>query len=247
MLAEIEASRRKGAGRMTVAHRWSRLVWLASFVLMAIPATTTPQEQSVKPGINDRWADPNLDSILSLLEREDRAIYKYRHAIVAALGLEPGMDVADVGSGTGFITLLMAREVGPDGKVYAEDIAQPPLDFIAKRATEQGLSNLETVLGTHRSTNLEPASVDLLLACDAYHHFEYPEDMLASIRQALRREGRLVIIDFERVKGATDDFFMEHVRAGKGTFTDELRDAGFDLEKEIPLMKDQYFLVFRKR
>jgi len=231
-----------------MTHRWlPGIVWLASLVLMVVPATTTAQEQSVKPGINDSWVDPDLDRILSLLEREDRSIYKYRHAIVAALGLEPGMHAADVGSGTGFLTLLMAREVGPNGRVYAEDIAQQPLDFITERATEQGLGNLETVLGTHRSTNLKPASVDLLLACDAYHHFEYPEDMLASIRQALRRDGRFVIIDFERVNGLTNDFFMGHVRAGKGTFTDELRDAGFELEKEIRLMKGQYFLVFRKR
>jgi ubiquinone/menaquinone biosynthesis C-methylase UbiE len=230
-----------------MTHRWPRIVWLASFVLMAIPATTTAQEQSVKPGINDRWEDPDLDDNLSLLEAEDRDIYKYRHAIVAALGLEPGMEAADVGSGTGFITLLMAREVGPDGKVYAGDIAQKSLDFIAERAAEKGIANLETVLGTHRSTNLKPASVDLLLVSDTYHHFEYPADMLASIRQALRREGRFVIIDFERVSGVTGDFMVEHVRAGKGTFTDELRDAGFELEKEIPLLKDQYFMVFRKR
>ena len=230
-----------------MTHRWPGIVWLASFVLMAIPATTTAQEQSVKPGINDRWEDPDLDDILPRLEREDRSIYKYRHAIVAALGLEPGMEAADVGAGTGFITLLMAREVGPTGRVYAGDIAQKSLDFIAERAAEQGIANLETVLGTHRSTNLKPASVDLLLVSDTYHHFEYPKDMLASIRQALRREGRLVIIDFERVNGVTGDFALEHVRAGKGTFTDELRDAGFEPEKEIPLMKDQYFLVFRKR
>ena len=230
-----------------MTHRWLGIVWLSSFVLMVVPATTTAQEQSVKPGINDSWVDPDIPSILSLLEREDRSIYKYRHAIVAALGLEPGMEAADVGSGTGFITLLMAREVGPDGKVYAEDIAQQPLDLITTRAAEQDLSNLEAVLGTHRSTNLKPASVDLLLVSDTYHHFEYPADMLASIRQALRREGRFVIIDFERVSGVTGDFMVEHVRAGKGTFTDELRDAGFELEKEIPLLKDQYFMVFRKR
>ena len=230
-----------------MTHRWLGLVWLASFVLIAIPARTMAQEQSVKPGINDSYTDPDIDTLLARFEREDRAIYKYRHAIVAALGLEPGMVAADVGSGTGFLTLLIAKEVGPDGKAYAEDIAQEPLDFIAKRATEQGIVNLETVLGTHRSTNLKPASVDLLLACDSYHHFEYPEDMLASIYQALRPEGRFVIIDFEHVKGVTEEFFLEHVRAGKGTFTDELRDAGFELEKEIPLMKGQYFLVFRKR
>jgi ubiquinone/menaquinone biosynthesis C-methylase UbiE len=232
---------------MAMTHRWPGTVWLVGLVLMATPATPTAQEQSVKPGINDSFVDPDVDSLLSRMERPDRVIYKYRHAIVAALGLEPGMEAADVGSGTGFLALLMAREVGPDGKVYAEDIAQETLDFVARRAAEESLANVETVLGTHRSTNLKAASVDLLLACDAYHHFEYPEDMLASIHQALRPDGRFVVIDFERVEGVTEDFFLEHVRAGKGTFTDEVRDAGFEPEKEIPLMKGQYFLVFRKR
>ena len=157
------------------------------------------------------------------------------------------MEAADVGSGTGFITLLMAREVGPDGKVYAEDIAQQPLDLITTRAAEQGLSNLETVLGTHRSTNLKPASVDLLLACDAYHHFEYPEDMLASIHQALRPDGRFVVIDFERVKGISSKGRLEHVRCGKGTVTDEVKDTGFDFVEEISMMKEQWIRKFKKR
>ena len=98
-----------------------------------------------------------------------------------------------------------------------------------------------------RSATLDTGSVDLVLACDAYHHFEYPEDMLASIRQALRPGGQLAIIEYERIRGVTDDFCVEHIRAGKGTFTDEIKDAGFDLVKEIPLLKGQYFLVFRKR
>ncbi len=85
-----------------------------------------------------------------------------------------------------------------------------------------------------------------MFICDTYHHFEYPAFMMDSIKKALRDDGLLVVLDFERVKGVTPDFYYEHVRAGKGTFTDEIRNSGFDLLKDIPLLKDQYYLVFKK-
>ena len=111
------------------------------------------------------------------------------------------------------------------------------------------MRNVTTVLGDAKSTKLEPTSVDLALVSDAYHHFEFPRSMLASIRRALRPDGRLVVIDFERVVGVSPDFAIEHVRAGKGTVTDEIKDNGFDLVREIPLMEGegQFYLEFRKR
>ncbi len=82
------------------------------------------QERSVNTGINDPFEKPDMEEVVSLMEREYSVIYKYRHAIVAALGLEPGSAVADVGAGTGFIAQLLARDVGPGGKVYAVEISR---------------------------------------------------------------------------------------------------------------------------
>ena len=229
-------------------HFSTKLALLAvtfCFVTGAIPATA--QEASVHPGINDSYEDPDLNNMVSVLEREERAIYRYRHAIVAALDLEHELDVADVGSGTGFFTRMIAQEVGSNGKVYAVDIAQKSLDYVENVAKEEGITNITTVLGEHKTTRLPDASVDVVFLCDTYHHFEYPAFMMESIKKALRSDGRLVVVDFERVKGVTPDFFYEHVRAGKGTFTDEIRDAGFELVKDVPLTKDQYYLVFKKR
>jgi ubiquinone/menaquinone biosynthesis C-methylase UbiE len=225
----------------------SKHVLGAGAVWLFLTAAVLAQETSVNPGINDSYEHPNIDRMISVLEREERAIYRYRHAVVAALGLEPGMEVADVGSGSGFFSRLIAKEVGQDGKVYAVDIARESLDHVQKTAQEEGIANIETVLGEHKTTNLAADSVDLVFVCDTYHHFEYPIYMMASIKRTLRDDGRLVVLDFERVKGVTADFYFEHVRAGKGTFMDEIRDAGFDLVKEIPLMKDQYYLVFKER
>jgi len=167
-------------------------------MLVATPGAA--QDISVSPGINRSYESPDVERLQATLERERRAIYRYRHAIVAVLGLRDGMAVADIGSGTGFITRLIGHEVGPDGRVYAMDIAQELLDHIDATAKAEGLANVVSVLGDQHTTNLPPDSVDLALVCDVYHHFEFPHDSLASIHQALREDGLLVVIDFERIQ-----------------------------------------------
>ena len=94
---------------------------------------------------------------------------------------------------------------------------------------------------------LAEASADVIVTIRVYHHFEYPVDMLASIKAALRPEGRFVVIDRERIKGVSTEEDYEHWRAGKGTFSDEILDAGFALEKQIPLIPGFYYLVFAHR
>jgi ubiquinone/menaquinone biosynthesis C-methylase UbiE len=221
--------------------------------LVAAGALTTvavrTQETSVRPGINDAYRNADVDEWVGRLEADDRAIFKFRHAIVATLGLEPGMEVADIGAGTGFLSLLIAAEVGPDGRVFAEDVVPEFVEHITAAAKKQGLGNVTTVLGDQKSTRLAPDSIDLALVSDVYHHFEFPEPMLESLRSALRSGGRLVVIDFERVEGVSTQFAIEHVRAGKGTVTDEIKNGGFDLIREIPLMEreGQYYLEFRER
>lgn len=220
----------------------------AALVLMFLSNNPAfAQEKSVRPGINDHWEKPDMDEAVSLLEREHPRIYKYQHAIVAALGLEPGSDVADVGAGTGFIARLLAHEVGSEGKVYAVEISQEHLDHIMKEAEKEGITNIAPVLGKHRTTSLSSDSVDVIVTIRTYHHFEYPMDMLESVKAALRPEGRFVVIDKERIKGVTSEQDFEHFRAGKGTITDEILDAGFVLEKELPLIPDFYYLVFKER
>ena len=220
----------------------------AVVVASLVPTIVSAQEgRVVDPSINERFKNPDVEAVVESLEREGRPAYKYRHAIVAALGLEAGDDVADVGAGSGFMARLMASEVAPDGQVYAVDIAQETIDHIEEAARKEAITNIKGILGGERTTHLAPDSVDLVFICDTYHHFEFPADMMASIAAALRPEGRLVVIDYERIRGVTSESRYEHLRAGKGTFTDEIKDAGFDLEKELPLVPQSYYLVFQKR
>jgi len=218
---------------------------IATLLLLGFASTAVGQDG---PGINDFWSRPDMEEAVAMLERDYPTIYSYRHAIVAALQIEPGSSVADVGAGTGFIARLMAHAVGPTGKVFAQDISKESLEYNVAMAEREGLSNIEAILGDQHSTRLPESSTDLVVTIRTYHHFEHPEKSLASIRAALRPGGRFAVIDYERIKDVSLPEDYEHMRAGKGTFTDEIVDAGFVLTEEIPLLPENfYFLVFEKR
>lgn len=225
-----------------------RLAGAGIIALMgALMIDALAQEQSVKPGINENFVNPDVDRYVGMFESEGRAIYKFRNEVMDALELKPGMAVADIGAGTGFYSMMMADRVGPEGTVYSVDIAQNFLDHIAKRAEEFGHKNVKTVLCKEDSVELPESSIDAAFICDTYHHFEYPYKTMASLHKALRPGGRLMIVDFERIVGVTTPFSIEHVRCGKGTVTDEVKDAGFDFVREVDLMEDQYVIIFTRR
>jgi ubiquinone/menaquinone biosynthesis C-methylase UbiE len=181
-------------------------------------------------------------------EHEGRAIYDKRFEILDAMGLKPGMDVADIGAGSGLISRLIAQRVAPGGTVYAVDIAKNMVDHIARTAHEQKITNLKAVLGDPHSPQLPPNSVDVVCIIDAYHHFEYPKDMLAEINKALRPDGLLLLIDFKRIEGVSRPYILKMVRAGEGTFTDEFLNAGFELiERREDMFPENYLLKFRHR
>ena len=205
------------------------------------------QEESAKPGVNKKYKNPDIQKSMKSLESENREVFKHRKEIIALLDLKPGLDVADVGAGTGFFSRMIAKEVGPDGAVYAVELARDFVENLKRIATEESLPNLKPIQCNEESTTLPAESVDLVFVCDTYHHIEFPYHTLDSIHQALRPKGQLVIIDYERIKGISPESRYEHVRCGKGTVTDEVKDAGFDFIEEIPLMKQQWIRRFQKR
>jgi predicted methyltransferase len=181
------------------------------------------------------------------LESEGRALFDRRFDVLDMIGLKPGWDVADIGAGSGLFTRLMAERVGPTGTVYGVEISAKLVDHIARTAETAGLRNVKAVLGTPTSPNLAAGSVDLVFVADSYHHFEYPREMLSEIKRALRPDGVLLIIDWERIEGVSHPFILDMVRAGKGTVVDEIKNAGFDLVEEVPMFDDEYVLKFRLR
>ena len=227
------------------------LIWSCSSVSQTSdPVQPATAEQNVRPDMNDRFKDPDID-VEMWAERfsgESREVFTERLNVLAALDLQPGDRIADIGAGTGLYVKLFAEAVGETGIVYANEISQPFVDFMAEKAAEDGLSNVKTVLGTDTSSNLPSASVDVVFHSNTYHHFEYPLTMTRDLARALVEGGEMYVLDFERIEGVTPPRRMEVVRAGKDAVIAEIEEAGFDFVEEIemPGLKENYLLRFRK-
>jgi predicted methyltransferase len=229
---------------MKIEHRTVLITLLLCGLWLVFSATA--QEQSVRPGINRHFADPDWQRWVNTFERPGREVYDQRHAIVAASKVRPGMTVADIGAGTGLFTRLLAPAVAPDGTVYAIDIASTFIDNILRTCREQGLSNVTGIVNTPADIGLPADAIDLAFITDTYHHFEYPRQTLASIHQALRSAGRVIIIDFRRDPRISTKWVMGHVRGNKAQVIQEMQAAGFRLVDDKPLMRTNYFLEFVK-
>jgi len=216
--------------------------FLALLLLVPIAA----HAQGASPEINEQYRNPDYNRWQRNLETEGREVYEKRLAIVDAVAAKPGQAVADVGAGTGLFTRLFASRVGPQGRVYAVDIARAFVDGNLARARAAHLNNVLGVVSTQTDTRLEESSADIAFICDAYHHFEDPKAMLASIRRALRPGGTLVVVDFERIPGTSPDWILKHVRAGKEDFRREIEASGFRFAEEAKLMRENYFLRFTR-
>jgi ubiquinone/menaquinone biosynthesis C-methylase UbiE len=227
--------------------RWLSVLACCSLAVgLLCGRASVAQSDSIRPGINKSFEEPNVQEYVERFEGESREIAAKRKEIVAACNLKPGMVVADIGAGTGLFTRLFAAEVGSTGRVYAVDISRKFIDYIEKTAKEAGLQNVTGVVCTPISAELPPESIDLAFICDTYHHFEFPQKTISSIHRALRPHGQLILIDFERVEGKTSPRMMEHVRAGKETFVQEIEDLCFKKIGEADLLKENYFIRFQK-
>ncbi len=214
-------------------------------------AAVSTTEKNVRPWINKGYLSPKLDvkKAIKKFEGESREIFVQRHRIVNHLQIDPGTVVADIGAGTGLFMELLAKKTGPDGKVYAVDIAPKFVSFLLKRCREKKLHQVEVVHCKRDSVELPAASIDLAFVCDTYHHFEYPSSTLATIHRALRPGGRMVVVDFDRFPNKSRKWVLDHVRAGKEVFTAEIAAAGFELEDEVKVkgLRENYLLRFRRR
>lgn len=217
--------------------------------VQAAPDAAPEARADVRAAINERFLDPKLDveRWQKNFEGESREVYAARKEVLAALQIAPGQSVADIGAGTGFYLLEFAKAVGPSGHVYGVEISPRFLEKLRARVAKQKVANASIITATERSVKLVDNSVDAVFICDTYHHFEYPQSTLASIRSALRPGGTLTIVDFERIEGKTKPWIIEHVRAGKAVFKKEIEAAGFAFIEEptIAGFKENYMLRFR--
>ncbi len=131
------------------------------------------------------------------LERPEREREERTSEMIRLLDLKAGEVVADIGSGTGYITRQLARAVGPEGKVHAVEIQPEMLELMQMRLRREGIDNVVSTLGTIADPKLPESSLDLVVMVDVYHEFSHPFEMLGSIARALKPGGRVVFVEFK--------------------------------------------------
>jgi SAM-dependent methyltransferase len=224
-----------------MVQRFSRILltgWLA-FVLSPLVAA-----QSVHP-ISGRKIAPVMGmGGAEWLERSERETEELPETALDALGIQPGMVVADVGAGVGYFTVRLARRVGPSGKVFANDVQPEMLSTLRDRVAQANLNNVETVLGTEADPKLPKNAMDLILLVDVYHEFSQPQRMLQRLRESLKPDGRLVLIEF-RKEDPRIPIRPEHKMSIREADA-EVSAEGFRLDKVLKDLPRQHILVFKK-
>jgi tRNA A58 N-methylase Trm61 len=219
---------------------------VALFLLVAVCLATLPiyAFETVHPLTGRKIAGVCGAGGAQWLERPERVEEENPDAAIEALGLKPGMVVADVGAGTGYMSIKMARKVAPSGKVLANDLQTEMLAMLKKNAAAAHVTNVETVQGGAEGTNLPRGSVDLELLVDVYHEFSEPQKMLRDLRGALKADGRLVLIEY-RGEDPTVPIRPEHKMTVAQVKT-ELEAEGFVLGPVIETLPRQHILVLTK-
>ena len=221
---------------------------LSLLLLSALASSGLGQDKSVRPGINDNFKDADPSRWVERWENEGREVYDQRQQIVDFLNLQAGEVVADIGAGTGLFTRLFSERLGEQGRVFAVDITTNFVTAIVLKARRDGIRNIIGVICSETSCELPANSVDVIYICDTYHHFEFPQKTMGSIHHALKENGRLVVVDFERIEGESSDWILGHVRAGKETVIEEIESCGFQLaEEKEGILSDNYVLRFSKK
>ena len=178
---------------------------------------------------------------LGLLEGPDRAAWQQPEQVMDALGIADGARVADLGAGGGWFTVRLARRVGPNGRVYAEDIQPQMIESIDLRVSREGLLNVDTVLGTPNDPKL-PADLDAVLIVETYPEMTDPVTLLGHVAASLRPNGRVGIIDFKLDGGGPGPPIEERVEPDE-----VIRDAeraGLRLLTRENFLDYQFLLVF---
>lgn len=191
------------------------------------------------------------DSVANNLASPAREERQKPRELVESMNLRPGMKVADVGTGIGFMLPYLSHAVGPTGQVIGEDIAQDFIDKARVRASTMGLKNVKFVLGNDHDPNLPGGVLDAVLVLDAYHHFDYPEGMLKGIRESLVSDGKLYIVDYYKRPNAmgagSGDRALQHIRLDQDDVIKEVEEHGFKLvSKHDHIPGSQYVAAFEK-
>ena len=179
---------------------------------------------------------------LGQLEGPDREVWQQPDRIMDALEIADGSAVADLGAGGGWFAIRLARRVGPNGIVWAEDIQPEMIESIKRRVQREQLRNVRAQLGTPLDPHLPPRALDAVLTVETYHEFEQPVTLLRNIDKALKPGGLLAIIEFSKDGFGPGPAIEDRVDPER--VIRDARAAGLDLVARPSFLRYQYMLVF---
>jgi ubiquinone/menaquinone biosynthesis C-methylase UbiE len=228
-------------------HKQTRFAVVCTVLVLA-GATLLAAQQIVSPGVHPisgrRYAQTMSYLGADWLDRSERVQEEEPDVALDALKLATGSIVADVGAGSGYMTVKMAKRVGPTGKVYANDIQPQMLSMLKQRLDREKLANVELVLGAFDDPKLPATALDLILMVDVYHEFSQPQQMLRHMRESLKPGGRLVLLEYRKEDPSIPirpDHKMSVAEAKM-----EVEAEGFTLASVDERLPRQHILVFSK-
>lgn len=223
-----------------IMSRFTHLMFAAA--LLTWPAAAATQQHNASPQRPDhmehRFDDP--ERFAKSFDDPERDAWQMPDRVIAALGLKPSSAVADIGAGTGYFTMRLAKHV-PQGTVYAVDVEAAMLEFIRKRAKAEQAANVVAVQASPTSPNL-PKPVDAILIVNTYHHLPNRATYFADLKRSLTAGGRIAIVDYRKdaPAGPPPEFRFE-----ASQIIDEMQKAGYRLEAQHTFLPQQHFLLFR--
>jgi precorrin-6B methylase 2 len=229
-----------------ITERFRRSV--AVFVLsLLISSSAAPLagDQAVHPLTGRKIAGVMSAAGADWLERPERESEENVEGALDAIRLRKGSTVAEVGAGTGYVSIKLAQRVGPTGKVYANDIQPEMLLRLRQNAARAGVGNIETVLGTTTDPRLPAGQIDLIILVDVYHEFAQPQKMLAAMRAALKPDGRLVLLEY-RKEDPNVPILPEHKMTVAEAKT-EVEAERYRLDQVLETLPRQHILIFVRR
>jgi ubiquinone/menaquinone biosynthesis C-methylase UbiE len=216
-----------------------RLASVAVFI--AVSAALVSAQDPPKNIWDRQYKERSAESMAQQFESWSRPVYRYRVAIVDLLRLKPGMSVAEIGAGSGFLARLIAERVGADGRVVATELEEKMVAHMAGRAKAEGLTNFTAVRGQPGATGLEAGAFDAVAMVNVYSFLDQPDPMLRSAAGALKPGGLLLIVDYPRTGQGAERTGVdaEDVIAAAAT-------AGFEHVDEVGIVPGHFALRFKK-
>lgn len=180
------------------------------------------------------------------LERPSREQEESVTQLVKSLQLQPGQVVADIGAGSGVLTVLMAAEVGETGKVVAVDVQQQMLDALNRKLKLKKITNVDTVRGTNKTPKLPEESVDLAIMVDVYHEFEFPYEMMLALSKGIKPGGRVVFVEYRKEDPEVPIKLVHKMTEAQVKKEIDLPEFGLKWKETITVLPRQHIVIFEK-